>query len=134
MTMASTPWLMKSRTAAICAAVSLSAALKVRSKPFSAENAVFIDSVLAQRQPDSEPVCAKPTVISLVPAATVAAVPAGVVRTRAAGRDEGESPQQRDAAEKTFFFMPKPPRSGPASLPALCAYAVRVCAAPLTGC
>ena len=64
MTIASTPWLMKLRTAAICAAGSLSAALKVRSKPFSSENAVFIDSVFALRQPDSEPVCAKPTLMS----------------------------------------------------------------------
>ena len=51
MTIASTPWLMKLRTAAICAAGSLSAALKTRSKPFSSENAFFIDSVLALRQP-----------------------------------------------------------------------------------
>ena len=59
-TMASTPWLMKLRTALICAAGSLSAALNTRSNPLSFENAAFIDSVLALRQPDSEPVCAKP--------------------------------------------------------------------------
>ena len=63
MTIASTPWLMKLRTAAICAAGSLSAALKIRSKPFALENAFFMDSVLAARQPDSEPVCANPTLI-----------------------------------------------------------------------
>ena len=63
MTIASTPWLMKLRTAAICAAGSLSAALKTRSKPFSLENAFFMDSVFALRHPDSEPVCAKPTLI-----------------------------------------------------------------------
>jgi hypothetical protein len=56
MTMASTPWLMKPRTAAIWAAGSLSAALKISSKPFSSEKAVFIDSVLAERHPDSDPV------------------------------------------------------------------------------
>ena len=61
--MASTPWLMKLRTALICAAGSLSAALNTRSKPFSFEKASFIDSVLALRQPDSEPVWAKPTLI-----------------------------------------------------------------------
>ena len=63
MTIASTPWLMKLRTAAICAAGSLSAALNTSSKPFSSENAVFIDSVFALRQPVSEPVWAKPTLI-----------------------------------------------------------------------
>ena len=41
MTIASTPWLMKLRTALIWAAGSLSAALKTRSKPFSFENAVL---------------------------------------------------------------------------------------------
>ena len=66
MTIASTPWLMKLRTAAICAAGSLSAALKMRSKPFSLENAFFMDSVFALRQPHSEPVWAKPTLIRAV--------------------------------------------------------------------
>jgi len=66
-TIASTPWLMKLRTAAICAAGSLSAALKTRSKPFSFENASFMDSVLALRQPDSDPVCANPTLIRSPP-------------------------------------------------------------------
>ena len=56
---------MKLRTAAICAAGSLSAALKVRSKPFSLENAFFMFSVFALRHPDSDPVCAKPTLIAL---------------------------------------------------------------------
>ena len=65
MTIASTPWLMKLRTAAICAAGSLSAALNIRSKPFAVENAFFIDSVFALRQPDSEPVWANPTLIGL---------------------------------------------------------------------
>ncbi len=62
-TMASTPWLMKLRTALICAAGSLSAALNTSSKPFSSENASFMDSVLALRHPDSDPVWAKPTLI-----------------------------------------------------------------------
>ncbi|BDO40822.1 hypothetical protein CELD12_03120 [Cellulomonas sp. NTE-D12] len=34
-------------------------------KPFASENASFIDCVLAARHPDSEPVCANPTVITL---------------------------------------------------------------------
>src|SRR6185503_7806682 len=67
MTIASTPWLMKLRTAEICAAGSLSAALNTRSKPLSLENAAFIDSVFALRQPDSEPVCANPTLIGPSP-------------------------------------------------------------------
>ena len=41
----------------------MSAALKVRSNPFSSEKAVFIDSVFAERQPLSEPVWANPTAI-----------------------------------------------------------------------
>ena len=60
MTMASTFWLMNERTAAICAAGSLSAALNVRSNPFSFEKAVFIDSVFAERQPLSEPGLGEP--------------------------------------------------------------------------
>ena len=82
MTIASTSWLMKERTAAICAAGSLSAALKVRSKPFSLEKAVFIDSVFAERQPLSDPVWANPTLIISDAAASVAAAlpaPASVV-------------------------------------------------------
>ena len=62
-TMASTPWLMKLRTRADLCGGSLSAALNTRSNPLSFEKASFIDSVLALRQPDSEPVCAKPTLI-----------------------------------------------------------------------
>jgi hypothetical protein len=58
---------MKDRTAAIWAAGSLSAALKVRSNPFSGEKAVFIDSVFAERQPLSDPVWAKPTLIGVPP-------------------------------------------------------------------
>ena len=64
MTIASTFWLMNDRTAAICAAGSLSAALNTSSKPLSSEKAVFIDSVFALRHPLSEPVCAKPTVMT----------------------------------------------------------------------
>ena len=73
-TIASTSWLMKLRTAAICAAGSLSAALKMRSKPLSLENAFFIASVFALRHPDSEPVCAKPTLMALP--SVLAAAPA----------------------------------------------------------
>ena len=71
---------MKLRTAAICAAGSLSAALKTRSKPFSVEKAVFIDSVFALRQPDSEPVWANPTLIG------PAAVPGAAAGASAAAR------------------------------------------------
>ena len=117
MTMASTPWLMKLRTAAICAAGSLSAALKTRSKPFSSENAAFIDSVLAERQPDSEPVCAKPTVIEFVAARRLR--PAGVRTVAgASGGRQGQSAQNREAGEKLLLLhVPKPPRLGPASMP-----------------
>src|SRR4051812_37369324 len=63
-TIASTPWLMKLRTAAIWASCLLSAALKISLKPFASENASFIDCVFAARQPDPEPAWAKPTVIA----------------------------------------------------------------------
>ena len=66
MTIASTPWLMKLRTAAICASCLLSAALKMSLKPLASLNASFIDCVFAARQPDSEPVCANPTVMTLL--------------------------------------------------------------------
>ena len=92
---------MKSRTAAICAAVSLSAALNVSSKPFSAEKAVFIDSVFALRQPDSEPVCAKPTVMG-PSSAGVAAVAA---RTGAACRDKCQRCQQGTAGEELLLHV-----------------------------
>ena len=104
MTIASTPWLMKLRTAAIWAAGSLSAALNVRSKPFSSENAVFIDSVFALRQPDSEPVCAKPTLTSPPssppPSPPVLPAPAHPVATRAT------APSSAMPA-RMFFFIPK---------------------------
>jgi len=80
-TIASTFWLMKERTAAICAAGSLSAALKVRSKPFSWEKAVFIDSVFAERHPLSEPVWANPTLITSDAAEGAALPPASVVES-----------------------------------------------------
>ena len=115
MTIASTPWLMKSRTAAICAAVSLSAALNVSSKPFSAEKAVFIDSVFALRQPDSEPVCAKPTVMGpSSPASPPSPLePAHPVATSA------NAASRAPPARNFFFMFTKPPRSGPAPLPVL---------------
>ena len=97
-TIASTPWLMKLRTAAIWAAGSLSAALKTRSKPFSFENAFFMDSVLALRQPDSEPVCAKPTLIVSPPLPELAAR-IGVATT--AGREECQGTQHRDTGHGT---------------------------------
>ncbi len=98
MTIASTPWLMKLRTAAICAAGSLSAALKIRSKPFAVENAFFMDSVFALRQPDSEPVWANPTLIGPVRLAPrwgrrAAAAARGAT---AAGRDDRQGPQHGD--------------------------------------
>jgi len=76
MTIASTPWLMKLRTAAICASCLLSAALKISLKPFASENASFMDCVFAARQPDSEPVWAKPTVSTLPPEPPVPLEPA----------------------------------------------------------
>src|SRR4051812_49727726 len=66
-TIASTPWLMKLWTAAIWFSGLLSAALKISLKPFLAEKAAFIDWVLAERHPDSDPVWAKPTVMTLLP-------------------------------------------------------------------
>src|SRR5690606_38279273 len=49
------------------------------SKPYSLEKAAFIESVFALRQPDSEPVWAKPTVMmSLDPPSPVAPSAAGV--------------------------------------------------------
>jgi len=86
MTMASTPCVMKLRTAAICASILLSAALKMRLKPFSSEKASCIDSVLALRQPLSEPVWAKPTVMRSLspPAPPPAPAPAQPVKTSAA--------------------------------------------------
>ena len=105
-TMASTPWLMKLRTAAICASGLLSAALKMRLKPFSVENAVFIDSVLALRQPLSEPVWAKPTVMTLSspPPPAVEPPPAQPVAVRAI------APTSASPARVFFAFMLKPPR------------------------
>ena len=84
MTIASTLWLMNERTAAIWAAGSLSAALKVRSNPFSLEKAAFIDSVFAERQPLSDPVCANPTLIGSDVPPPEDAVP--VARVRGASR------------------------------------------------
>jgi len=111
MTIASTLWLMKLRTAEICASCLLSAALKISSKPFSFEKAFFIDSVFAARQPDSDPVCAKPTLIRSppppLPPAPGAVLPAQPVATSA-------SAPSMAAAAKTVFFIPKPPCSGPA--------------------
>ena len=97
MTIASTPWLMKLRTAAIWAAGSLSAALKMRSKPFAVENAFFMDSVFALRQPDSEPVWAKPTLIGPVVVSPVLVAAGAPARGATAGRDHRQGPQQSDA-------------------------------------
>ena len=104
-TMASTPWLMKLRTAAICAAGSLSAALNTSSKPFSSENASFIDSVLALRHPDSDPVWAKPTLIVPSPPA----VAAGVRVAATARREECQGTQQGDTGTELRLHS-KPPR------------------------
>ena len=62
-------FLKPSRTPAALVALAsglLSAALKISLKPFFAEKASFIDWVLAARHPDSDPVCAKPTVMTLL--------------------------------------------------------------------
>ena len=71
--------------------------VEVRSKPFSLEKAFFMDSVFALRQPDSEPVCAKPTLIGL-PAGLV--LPLGVLapppEEPAAGCDDRQGPHQGD--------------------------------------
>ena len=102
--MASTPWLMKLRTALIWAAGSLSAALNVRSKPFLSENASFMDSVLALRQPDSEPVCAKPTLI-VPPLAE--SPPESESLPQPAARN-ARAPMTATPA-RNFVFTPEPP-------------------------
>ncbi len=104
-TMASTPWLMKLRTAAICASGLLSAALKMRLKPLASLNASFIDSVLALRQPLSEPVCAKPTVMTPSPPPPPAPPPpAQPVAVNAI------APTSAIPVMIFFAFMMKPPR------------------------
>ena len=134
MTMASTPWLMKLRTAAICAAGSLSAALNTSSKPFSFENASFMDFVFAARQPDSEPVCAKPTLMVLDAAAPPLVAPASP------GADE-PPPQPVTARasaarvaipDKSFTFIVQPP--GLAGFPAGLPSSERVAISPMPEC
>ena len=114
MTIASTPWLMKLRTAAIWFSGLLSAALKMSLKPFFAENASFIDSVLAERQPLSEPVCAKPTVMTLPPPPPDAVPPPAPLAQPVAA--SAIAPMSAKPA-RILFFIPQPPRLGPAASP-----------------
>src|SRR5476649_246840 len=98
MTIASTPWLMKLCTAAIWFSGLLSAALKISLKPFLAEKAVFIDRVFAARHPDSDPVWANPTVITLLAEPPVAP-PAHPLKPRVT------APMTATAAK--IFFIPQ---------------------------
>ena len=80
----------------------------------SLENAFFIDSVFALRQPDSEPVWANPTLIG--PAARRCWPPWLLAAARGAtttGRDHRQGPQQGDTG-KQLLLHARPPRLGPA--------------------
>ena len=101
--------LINERTAAIWAAGSLSAALNVRSNPFSLEKAAFIDSVFAERQPLSDPVCANPTLIaSELPAPEDAVPPASPVEPEQPEMTSDIAPI-RTAPASMRFLMCGPP-------------------------
>jgi hypothetical protein len=95
----------------------LSAALKMSLKPFASESASFIDCVLAARQPDSDPVWANPTVITLppevVPGVPLAVAPEPELEPEPAFEPEPEhpvtanvrAPTSASPASKLFLFL-----------------------------